>query len=118
MPTEMLTRDERVMEPPRAVPAIRPDEHGAAARRYHARVRRLLPRRKPGQPIGGQEGSWLWPKARRVYHHGGSSRRSGVYTEGWFERAEAERGSGLRAPVSGARCGSPQRADAAASREA
>jgi len=51
VPTEMLTRDERVMEPPRAVPAIRPDEHGAAARRYHARVRRLLPRREAGQPI-------------------------------------------------------------------
>jgi len=51
VPTEMLTRDERVMELPRAVPAIRPDEHGAAARRYHARVRRLLPRREAGQPI-------------------------------------------------------------------
>ena len=42
MPTEMLIRDEhRVMELPRAVPPIRPDDVRAAARRYQARVRRL-----------------------------------------------------------------------------
>ena len=42
MPTEMLTRDEHlVMELPRAVPPIRPDEPRATARRHRARIRRL-----------------------------------------------------------------------------
>ena len=91
---------------------------GGDAALPRARPPVAAPARGGAADRGGQEGSWVWPKARRVYHHGGSSRRSGAYTEGWFERAEAERGSGLRAPVSGARCGSPQRADAAASREA
>ena len=42
MPTEMLTRDERVLEePPRAARPTRPDELRMAGQRYAARVRRL-----------------------------------------------------------------------------